>query len=160
MMAAPSSAFEVRRKANEPLSFVEQRVLDICKRAALESRELDSIESMTTEIGANGVATVPGIMKRLEEKGYITRTIYQKGRVVCINGVCTLPPKNLAPHWRNRTECPPTPAIQPIRERAKPIASMIETESRLLGKTMTDFLADLVYIGWHEYQAEKDSERG
>jgi hypothetical protein len=47
-------------------------------------------------------------------------------------------------------------AIQAVRDRAKPVAAMIEAEARLLGKSLTDFLGDLVYIGWHEYQAEKE----
>jgi hypothetical protein len=35
---------------------------------------------------------------------------------------------------------------------------MIEAEARLLGKSPADFLGDLVYIGWHGYQAEKEEE--
>jgi hypothetical protein len=111
---------------------------------------------MTTEIGATGVATVPGIMKRLEEKGYITRTIYQKGRVVCVNGVCTAAPKNLAPHWRVRTDRVPAPAIQAVQQRAKPLASMIEAKARSLGKPLHEFLMDCVYVGFH--QITQDAE--
>jgi hypothetical protein len=33
---------------------------------------------------------------------------------------------------------------------------MIEAEARMSGKSHSEFLADLVYIGWHEYQAEKE----
>lgn len=157
-LAAPRTVFDVRHAANAPLSPIEQRVLEICKRAADEGRELDSIEDMRMELGALSYSTVPGIMKRLEAKGHISRRIYQRGRVVCIaaTGQCTAEPSNQAPHWRFRTDQPQTPTIQAIRERAKPIAAMIEAESRLTGKPIAEFLADLVYIGWHEYQAEKE----
>jgi DNA-binding Lrp family transcriptional regulator len=158
--SAPRTAFDVRLSARDMLSPIERRVLEICEQAADDGRELDSIESMAAAIGASGVATVPGIMKRLEAKGYITRTVYQKGRRVCIaaTGKCTATPRNTAPHWRMRTEALPTPAIQALRERSKPIAAMIEAEARMSGKSHSEFLADLVYIGWHEYQAEKEIE--
>lgn len=158
--AAPKTPFDVRRAAREALTPIELRVLDICDRAAREGRELDSIEDMRMALGALSYSTVPGIMKRLEAKGYISRTVYQRGRQVCITatGKCTAAPNNLAPHWRFRTDNAPVPAIQAFRERAKPIAAMIETEARLMGKSLTDFLGDLVYIGWHEYHAEKEAE--
>jgi SOS-response transcriptional repressor LexA len=157
-MAVPQSQFAVRHAARNALTPIEQRVLEICDRAAEEGRELDSTESMTAAIGATGVSTIPGILKRLEAKGYIDRTVYQRGRRVCIaaTGKCTIPPRNTAPHWRERTDRVQTPAIQAVRDRAKPVAAMIEAEARLLGKSLTDFLGDLVYIGWHEYQAEKE----
>lgn len=157
--AAPKTPFGVRN-AFAPLTAIERRALEICEQAAEEGRELDSIEDMRMALGALSYSTVPGIMKRLEIKGYITRTIYQRGRKVCIlaTGQCTLTPKNTAPHWRVRTDRTPTPTIQSIHERAKPVATMIEAEARLLGKSLTDFLGDLVYIGWHEYQAEKERE--
>lgn len=140
-----------------PLTTVEQRVYDQCREAAAKGLPAPSIEELTAEIGASGVSTVPGIMKRLEAKGYITRQIFQRGRIVCISatGQCTLPPRDQTPHWRVRTERVPSPAIQSVRERNKPISAMIEAEARQLGKHPADFLADLVYIGWHEYQAEK-----
>jgi hypothetical protein len=143
--------------SNPSLTAVEQAVFDICLRAAREGRELDSIEDMRTELGALSYSTIPGIMKRLEAKGYITRQIFQRGRIVCIasTGQCTMPPHDQTPHWRVRTDRVATPAIQQVRERSKPISSMIEAEARLLGKSPADFLADLVYIGWHEYVAEK-----
>jgi hypothetical protein len=142
------------------LTAIEQRVYDICKAAAAEGRALETSDEIMARIGATGVATVPGILKRLESKGYIERTIYQRGRVVCIpeTGQCTLPPANLAPHWRLRTDEVPSPAIQAVRDKSKPISAMIEAEARLLNRPISAFLADLAYIGWHQYQAEK--ERG
>lgn len=142
------------------LTPIEQAVLSICRQAAAEGRPLESIEEISARIGVQGISTVPGIMKRLEAKGCITRNIYQRGRQVCIpeTGQCTAAPSCTAPHWRFRTERVPTPAIHTIRERAKPVAAMIETEARLTGKALSEFLADLVYIGWHGYMAEKEAE--
>lgn len=158
--AVRKQPFEIMREMASPLSPIEREVLSRCHQAAEAGEPAPSIEELTEAIGATGVSTVPGIMKRLEAKGYISRTIYQRGRQICITatGQCTAPPPNLSPHWRTRTETVPTPAIQAVRERAKPIAAMIEAEARLTGKHFNDLLADLVYIGWHEYQAEK--ERG
>jgi SOS-response transcriptional repressor LexA len=158
--AAPKTPFDVRLAARNPLTPIERTVLERCKEAAAAGERAPSIEELTAAIGATGVSTVPGIMNRLEAKGYITRQIYQRGRVVCITetGQCTRPPNDQTPHWRFRTDRVPSPAIQSIRDKAKPVAAMIEAEARLLGKSLPDFLSDLVYIGWHGYQAEKETE--
>ena len=142
-----------------PLSPVERTILERCEQAAESGEPAPSIDELSQAIGATGVATVPGVMKRLEAKGYITRQIFQRGRIVCITetGQCTLPPNDQTPHWRMRTDRVPSPTIQSVRERSKPIAAMIEAEARMTGSSLTDFLSDLVYIGWHEYQAEKES---
>jgi hypothetical protein len=91
-----------RRPGLEPLTPIEQRVYDICVAAADAGRPLDSGEAMTEMIGAAGVSTVPGILKRLERKGWITRSVFQRGRQVCITatGRCTVPPRDQTPHWR------------------------------------------------------------
>jgi hypothetical protein len=159
MMAAPRTAFEVRHEANS-LTAVERTALDWCKRAAENGEQLTRAD-VCRAIGSNNHegGTGPGVLNRLEAKGHIKRTFYQRGLQVCVTetGQCTAPPRNTAPHWRHRTETIPTPAIQGFRERAKPVAAMIEAEARLLGKSLTDFLSDLAYIGWHEYQAEKEA---
>jgi hypothetical protein len=146
--------------SNPTLSFVEQRIYDLYVTAAAEGRPAPSIDDLSRAIDAQGAATIPGITRRLEEKGYITRQIYQRGRMVCITatGQCTLPPNDQTPHWRFRTDRVPSPAIQTVRQRAKPIAAMIEAEARLLGKSLSDFLSDLVYIGWHEYVDGKEEQ--
>jgi hypothetical protein len=146
--------------ANPPLTPIEQRVFDCYQRAARLGAPAPSTEEMTEMIGALSDSTIPGITRRIEEKGYITRQIFQRGRVICIaeTGHCTAPPNDTSPHWRLRADRVPTPAIQAVRQRSMPLAAMIEAEARLTGRSLTDFLADLVYIGWHEYAAEK--ERG
>lgn len=85
-----------------PLTPVEQQIFEMCYAAAEEGRELDSTEAMATRIGANSFSTVPGILKRLERKGWISRSVFQKGRQVCITatGRCTIAPRDTTPHWR------------------------------------------------------------
>lgn len=157
-MAVARTPFDVRRQVSQPLSPVEQAVLDICQRAAAEGRQLDSIEDMRMELGALSYSTVPGVMKRLEEKGYITREIYQRGRRVCITatGQCTVPPSCTAPHWRNRTENVPSPAIQAVREKSQSLSSWLEAKARREGKSIADMLMDCVYAGANALRAEEE----
>lgn len=158
MATAARTRFSIMREIASPLSTIEQRVYEFCKAAASEGRELDNIGEMSDAIGLASTSTIPGAMKRLEEKGYITRKIYQRGRQVCITatGQCTPPPANTAPHWRDRVEQVPSPAIQKVAEKSKPIAAMIEAEARITGQSVAALLADLVYIGWLEYVAERE----
>jgi SOS-response transcriptional repressor LexA len=91
------------RKPGLPeLTPVERQIYEMCVKAAEENRELDSTEIMATQIGANSYSTVPGILKRLERKGWISRSVFQKGRQVCVTatGRCTVPPRDQTPHWR------------------------------------------------------------
>lgn len=112
-------------------------------------------------IGATGVATVPGILKRLEAKGLISRNIFQRGRQVCITatGQCTAPPNDTSPHWRlrDRSNDPPVPAIQQTRQRSVSAFARIEQLAREERKHVTEFLVDLVYIGLHAYEAEREN---
>lgn len=157
MSSVPKSPFDVARASRSALTPIEFEVFARCEEAASQGLPAPSIEELTTAIGVNGAATVPGIMKRLEGKGYITRKIFQRGRQVCITatGQCTVPPSNQSPHWRLRTDPVPAPAIQSIRERSQPLAAMIEAAARKLGKQPNAFLCDLVYIGWHQYDQEQ-----
>lgn len=160
-MTAPRTAFEVRRNANQGLTTIESIALECIKQIVREGRRATNAE-LCAAIGSENYdgGTGPGVLARLEAKGFITRHRFQRGMQVCIaaTGQCTAPPRDTSPHWRLRTEQVPTPAIQTVRERNKPIASMIEAEARTSGKQMTDFLADLVYIGWFAYLAEKEGD--
>jgi hypothetical protein len=160
LMAAPRSITEVRKIANAPLSTIESIALECIRQIASEGRRATKAE-ICAAIGSDNYegGTVSGVIGRLESKGYIQRETYQRGMKLCIvaTGQCTAPPRDTSPHWRLRTESVPTPAIQAVRERNKPVSAMIEAEARQLGKHQADFLADLVYIGWHEYQAEKET---
>lgn len=143
--------------SNPPLTAVESIALECLKQIASEGRTATQPELCAATGAGYQTGTVPAILNRLEKKGYITRQVFQRGMIVHIvaTGQTTRAPNDQTPHWRLRTDRVPAPAIQHFRERAKPVAAMIEAEARLLGKSLTDFLSDLVYIGWHEYQAEK-----
>jgi hypothetical protein len=146
---------------DDGLSQIERDILGLCARAAADGRQLESIEEMMGMFGFSSYSTIPGIMRRLEAKGFITRRIFQRGRQVCITatGQCSAPPACTAPHWRLRAETPPTPPVQQVRQKWPSLSAAIEQEARQLRKPMTDFLADLVYIGWHEFQAEAERAR-
>jgi hypothetical protein len=148
------------------LSPLEAAVFALCNAAAEEGRPLESNDDMMEALegcgyylSGYGGGTIPGIMKRLEGKGVIARTVFQRGRQVCIleTGKSTAPPNDTSPHWRLRTEAVQSPAIHIVRQKSQPTSNLIEQEARRLGKHMTDFLADLVYIGWHRYQAEQEA---
>jgi hypothetical protein len=142
-----------------PLTFIEQRVLDICIADAKAGRQLRPNDEIAAEIGATGAGTVPGILLRIEQKGYISREIYQRGRRVCIEatGHCTLPPACTVPHWRTITDRAPLPAIQQVRERDQSLASWIETTARSLGRDYLDFATELLRRGAQDYRADQES---
>jgi SOS-response transcriptional repressor LexA len=139
-----------------PLTTIESRVYEICRRCASAGVELDSQESIIVEVGFESPSSAADVMRRLETKGYIERRLFQKGRMVkiCETGEWTAEPKNTAPHWRLRKESCPAPAIHQIRERARPLAQMIEAKARALGKPLHEFLIDCVYVGFNEIMHE------
>jgi len=150
--------FDIARECSRPdLTPIERLVLAECRAAAEAGLPAPSSERLREMIGASSFSTAPGILRRLEEKGYISRTIYQRGRVICIpeTGECTLPPNDLTPHWRTCPHRVPAPTIQVVRQRDLQCASDIEREARRLNKSMLDFLADLAHRGWHDYLAEQ-----
>lgn len=147
MMSAPRTAFEVRRTANLPLTPVEQTALEWCRRAA-ENGEPITRADICRAVGSNNHegGTGPGILNRLEAKGYIKRTFYQRGVQVCIvdSGLCTAPPRNQSPHWRQRGPVP-TPAIQAVRQKSMTDAGMIEMIAKQTGQSFQDVMADLIH---------------
>jgi hypothetical protein len=161
MMAAPKTLVDVRLAANLPLSAVERTALRICQDAAAKGEPItqDIIREAVGSVNFTG-STSAHILNRLEEKGYITRTFYQRGVQVCIKatGQCTLPPRNTAPHWRHRTESAPAPTIQTIRERSQSVASWMEARARREGKSLHEFAIDCVYAGALAIMAEEEGE--
>ena len=157
-MASVNRSLKSRRFTvfQAPLTTIEARVYEICRRCAAESRELDSQESIIAEIGFESPSSAADVMRRLETKGYIERRLFQRGRMVKINetGEWTAEPRDTTPHWRFRKESCPAPAIHQIRERAKPLAQMIEAKARALGKPLHEFLIDCVYVGFNEIMHE------
>lgn len=156
-MGVKSRNFTLQRVG---LSATESIALECLKQIASEGRVADQYE-ICAAIGSGNTngGTVAGVVNRLVDKGFVERIggPLQKGMWLKIvaTGQITAEPRNKITHWRFRTDRVPSPAIQSVAQKAKPIAAMIEAEARLLGKSLSDFLSDLVYIGWHEYQAEK-----
>lgn len=138
------------------LTAIESIALECLKQIAREGRQATQPELCAATGAMYQSGTVPAILKRLEQKGYITRKVYQRGFAVSISGtnLSTAEPPNTAPHWRDRTDQVQSPAIHMVRQKMPQASVLIEQEARKLGKPMSDFLADLVYIGWHEYQRE------
>lgn len=147
MMAAPRTVFEARLQAQKPLTAVEQVALELCARFAEEDRQITQ-EAIREEVGSVNFtgSTSAHILNRLEEKGFIRRTFYQRGVQVCVvaTGKCTAQPPNMAEHWRRR--CPvPTPTIQIVREKSITDARMIEMIAKQTGTALQDVLAELVH---------------
>jgi SOS-response transcriptional repressor LexA len=143
----------------EPLTFIERRVYEICVAAANENRPLDSIEDMTDEIGASSVSTIPGIMRRLERKGWIVRLCYQRGRQVRIveSGRCTLGPKDKTPHWRTDPSRPkPVPAVPPhlLRDRAPSVLPYIHKLMSERNITFTAASIELLLRGIEQMEGD------
>jgi hypothetical protein len=160
MMAAPRTAFEVARTANVPLTPIERRVFEICCADAAAGRMLTPNDEIAERIGATGAGTVPGILARIEAKGFIIREIYQRGRKVCIaaTGQCTAPPECQVIHWRKIADRAPTPAIHQIRQHDMNLAQWIETEARRTGRNHLEFLEELVRRGVQDYRADHLTE--
>jgi len=154
MMAAPRSPVDVRRDI--PLSAVEAIALRYCAEAIAAGQQITQ-DGLCAAVGGSGGGTAPTILKRLEEKGFITRKIFQRGVQVCITatGQCSLPPRDTSPHWRLRSESVPAPTPQTLRNEK--IGSAIEADAKARGVTLQNHLHDLVYIGHHAYREERDA---
>lgn len=143
--AAPKTPFDVMRRANS-LSPVERTALERCSQAA-DNGEQITRAAICQAIGSDNHegGTGPGVLNRLEDKGHIKRTFYQRGVQVCIvaSGKCTAAPRNTATHWRHRDPVP-TPAIQAVKQRSMTDAGMIEMIAKQTGMAIQDVLAELV----------------
>lgn len=144
---------------NPPLTPVEKVALNFLKGRASQGSPVsraDIVEAIGSQNWLGGTAA--GILNRLEEKGLITRTFFQRGVQVCIveTGQCTAAPTCTAPHWRNRTENVPAPAIQAVRERVPTVLEMAEKAAKLEGCDTQTMLHHFVYIGAHAYMQERD----
>lgn len=152
----------LHREFSAPLTAIESIALESLKQIASEGRRATQPELCAATGVAYQSGAITGILNRLERKGHITRQIFQRGMIVCIaeTGQCTAPPSDTSPHWRlrDRSSDPPAPAIQQTRQRDVSLFTMIEQAARTEGKPITEFLVDLVYIGWHGYAAEREAE--
>lgn len=151
-----------RRQPGLPaLTPVEQRIYEMCVAAANEGRELDSTEVMATKIGANSFSTVPGILKRLERKGWISRSVFQKGRQVCIkaSGRCTVAPRDQTPHWRliveRSKDSTPTLPRHTVAHNMPTLMSYIDRMMREENLTLQGAQITLMARGMQHREAER-----
>jgi hypothetical protein len=157
---APSRA---PRNEDQQLTSIEQAVSDICRQTADRGEVMPTNDEINARIGSQASAgsTAATILGRIAAKGWIIHQVYQRGRQVTIvaTGRQTAAPACTAPHWRNRTDRPSSPAIHQVRQTVPELAKLIETEARKRGMALPDFLCDLVYIGWHDYADEQQRPR-
>lgn len=160
---------QLRRQVNEPssdsppLSAVEKTALEFCAARAKEGKPVTRAE-IAVAIGSQNLwgGTAPGVLNRLEQKGYITRTYYQRGVQVCIaeTGECTAPPACRATHWRHRDEPVQTPPVHQLKQRRPHATRIIEQEATKAGISMHDFLQDLVFNGLELWLEKREDEEG
>lgn len=144
------------------LSAVEKTALEFCQQRAREGKPVTRAD-IAVAIGSQNLwgGTAPGVLNRLEAKGFITRTYYQRGVQVCIaeTGECTAPPASRATHWRNREEPVQSPPLHALRYGRNPTAvRIIEHEAVQSGKSMQDFLMDLVFNGLELWLEKRENE--
>lgn len=165
----PQGPYEIARsirepkRRGEPLTAIESIAMECIRQIVCEVREITQ-EEITAAVGSENQcgSTATHIVSRLVDKGQVERIGLPLQKAIWLRIVATgqqsKQPKNLTVHHSYRTESIPTPTIQKFRECVQSLASIIEIEARRLRKPLPDFIADLAYIGWHEYRAEQ--ERG
>lgn len=111
-------------------------------------------EELSDMLGLSALSAPPQIMDRLRRRGLIEVQRYQKERRVKIvaTGNQTAEVRTPAPHWRDRPRDVPAPAVHAVRAQRPDTARDIMTTAQKLGRAPSDFLADLVWIGWAAWQ--------
>lgn len=116
-MAAAVRRKEFTQPGLPELTVIERIAMECIRQIIAEGRQARR-EEICAAIGSQNYegGTVAGILKRLEKKGYITRSFHQRGMQLCdtMTGKCSAPPNNTAPHWRlivnrSRDSTPTTP---------------------------------------------------
>lgn len=163
-MASATNVIQLRKdmRGQPGLSPVERTALEFIRSKA-EAGEPVTRADIAIAIGSQNLwgGTAPGVLNRLEAKGYITRTFYQRGLQVCdvTTGKCTAPPASRAVHWRNREERVATMPGHELRKRSMPAGLLIEHEARKAGKSLQDFQMELILNGlelWLEKREEEE----
>lgn len=158
--AVPKTPFDVAQSVRVALSPVEKVALYCVERAAREGRIITK-EEICAAIGSDNIegGTASGVIRRLEEKGYVKRHKYQRGLMVCIPslGICTAEPRNKSPHWRDLPR-QPSVTIQTLHQRASNVAMTVEQVARRDGRDLMDLLAELVRRGLADHEAERNEE--
>jgi DNA-binding MarR family transcriptional regulator len=102
-----------------------------------------------------GLSAPPQILNRLERRGLIIVERYQRSRRVTIiaTGKATAPVKNTAPHWRKRPASMPSVSTTYVQQRKPDLAREMMVAARREGKTLQDYMLDLIWDGWCSRQA-------
>lgn len=139
------------------LSQSEQIVYDALCRAADEMDFCPKNEDLAELAGFNSLGGMADLVSRLEEKGFIEVRRFQRSRQVRIVATdkWTVRPINMAPHWRNRPPETLRPAPDVVTQRKPNMAAEIMSWANKRGVSLSDALADLVFVGW-----EVEKERG
>lgn len=139
------------------LTVSERIVYDELRRAADACEPCPRNEDLAELAGFTSLGGIADLVRKLERKGMIEAERFQKTRQVCIveTGKCTARPLNTAPHWRNRPRETLRPAPQIVSQRKPDVASQIFAWAARRGVSVSDALADLVFVGW-----EVEKERG
>ena len=143
------------------LSDTERVCLECLKQIASEGR-IAYRDEIQAAIGSQNMcgSTATGVVSRLVDGGHVEHVLgvpIQRGlwlRIVA-TGQQTAEPRCISPHWRYRKEAVPSPAIHHIRQRSKTIAQRIEEKARKLGKPVSEYLMDLVYVGLLSVEEEE-----
>ena len=162
-MATAARTADLDKPYDRILSPVERTALDFIRKRAAAGLQVTRAD-IAMAIGSQNLwgGTAPGVLNRLEQKGYITRTFYQRGLQVCdvATGQCTAAPNSTATHWRHRTDRVPTMPGHALRERSLPAAQVIEAEARKHGYDLQAFQMLLLVNGlelWLEKQEAEDA---
>lgn len=144
-----------------PLSPVENTALEFCRSRALAGLPVTRAD-IAIAIGSQNLwgGTAPGVLNRLEQKGYITRTYYQRGVQVCDveSGLCTAPPACRATHWRHREQDVQSPPVHQLRESNPKMTRIIEHEATAAGIPLHVFLMDLVANGLELWLEKREND--
>lgn len=148
-------------RGQEALSPVERTALEFI-RAKATANEPVTRADIAIAIGSQNLwgGTAPGVLNRLEKKGYITRTFYQRGLQVCdvMTGQCTAPPASRATHWRHREERIATMPGHEVKRRNLPAGLLIEQEARMAGKSLQDFQMELILNGLELWLEKREND--
>ena len=139
------------------LSECERVVYDALVSAANDADFCPKNEDLAEMAGFNSLGGMADLVSRLENKGLIEVRRFQRSRQVGIvaSGKWTARPINTAPHWRDRPPETLRPAPHVVNQRKPNMAAEIMSWASKRGVTLSDALADLVFVGW-----EVEKERG
>lgn len=143
--------------APRQLNWNERTILAALTRAAAAGVQCPFNEDLDTLIGASSASTSTTIVKRLENWGLIRVERYQRERRVTIvkTGKATAEVRTKAPHWRHRPQGIPAPAAAQIKTRSPDIFAEIQVAANREGRAVSDFLADLAWMGWNAYREDR-----